>query len=330
MQTLINTTSPLGLGCWPIGGAMFRGTQSLGYSRVDDSESRRTLEAALGLGITVFDTAAAYGAGHAERLLARAIAGRSDVKIISKIGIAIDETQKQLLGEDTDPDNVLPAIDACLARLKRDHLDVVLLHLNDLSPQTAEPLFDAMSRALDSGRVGSFGWSTDITAHVEAVCDRQGFKCVEYADNVLINAQRMRQTLAEQSLVGLIRSPLAMGLLSGDRTTQSVLDSSDVRAAPEQVVDYYQDARPNPKHLDTIAAITDLLTTGGRTLVQGALAWLWATSPRSVPVPGARTVTQIEGIAKAREFGPLSTEVIEEIETLMARQTDPADGTVER
>ena len=118
MNFLDQEINPLGMGCWPIGGPMFSGDQPLGYSNSDDAESIRTIHAALAGGVTLFDTAAAYGAGHAERLLARALKDRPDALIVTKIGIAIDEETKQLTGDEVEPETVIPAIDRCLARLR--------------------------------------------------------------------------------------------------------------------------------------------------------------------------------------------------------------------
>ena len=99
---------------------MFAGDEPVGYAGSDDAESVRTIHALLDGGITLFDTAAAYGAGHAERLLGQALKDRPEALVVTKIGIAINETAKQLTGDDVDPANVLPAIDRCLARLARD------------------------------------------------------------------------------------------------------------------------------------------------------------------------------------------------------------------
>lgn len=153
MKLLDTEIAPLGMGCWPIGGPMFSGAEPLGYTNADDGESIRAIHAALSAGIALFDTAAVYGAGHAERLLARALKGRPEALVATKIGIAIDEEKRQLLGEETDPRAVLPAVDRCLARLERDRIDVLFLHLNDLSVPQAEPLFEAMERAWRMGKV---------------------------------------------------------------------------------------------------------------------------------------------------------------------------------
>ena len=174
MKIVDTEIAPLGMGCWPIGGPMFGGPGfgdcgSLGYANSDDAESVRTIHAALANGILLFDTAAAYGAGHAERLLAKGLKGRPDAVIVTKIGIAIDEEQKMLLGEDADQASVLPAIDRCLARLDRDRIDILLLHLNDLPVSRAEPIFEAMEHAIGMGKIRGYGWSTDLQRSVEAL-----------------------------------------------------------------------------------------------------------------------------------------------------------------
>ena len=91
MNFLGTDIAPLGMGCWPIGGALYAGEQPLGYVGADDKASIRTIHAALDGGITLFDTAAAYGTGHSERLLAHALKDRSEALIVTKIGIGIDE-----------------------------------------------------------------------------------------------------------------------------------------------------------------------------------------------------------------------------------------------
>ena len=68
-----------------------------------------------------------------------------------------------------------------------------------------------------------------------------------------------------------------------------------------------------------MAAIREILTAGGRTPAQGALAWIWARSPATVPVPGVRTVAQAEGNAGALEHGPLAAGRLAEIDRLLAR-----------
>ena len=96
--------SALGLGCWAIGGPAWREETPVGWGDVDDNESLRALEVALDSGVTFFDTADAYGAGHSERLLGQAFAGKRDkVVIATKFSNLFDEQTTQLLGSDSSP-----------------------------------------------------------------------------------------------------------------------------------------------------------------------------------------------------------------------------------
>ena len=94
--------SAMGLGCWAIGGVFWRGETPVGWGEVDDDESVRAIHRALDLGVTFFDTADVYGAGHSERILARALAGRRDqVVIATKFGNKFDEATRQVTGSGT-------------------------------------------------------------------------------------------------------------------------------------------------------------------------------------------------------------------------------------
>ncbi|MEL6967943.1 MAG: aldo/keto reductase [Pseudomonadota bacterium] len=319
MEILGQAVAPLGMGCWPIGGEMYSGNQSVGYTRSNDAESIRTIHAALDGGITLFDTAAAYGAGHAERLLAQALKGRMEALVVTKIGIAIDEDTKQLTGDQVEPESVIPAIDRCLARLERDRIDILLLHQNGLSVEQAEPVFDAMETAVSAGKIRAYGWSTDFSASAAAMANRENFIAIEHAMNVLLDTPNIQSVLDQHALIALIRSPLAMGLLSGKYGAEHSFGSADIRSTSNPKTAYFLDAKANPAFLQKMDAIHDLLTSGGRSLVQGALGWLWAKRADNIAIPGARTVEQMEGLVGALAHGALPAAVMDDIESLIDR-----------
>lgn len=325
MKFLESEISPLGMGCWPIGGKMYCGEQSLGYTRSDDKVSVRTIHAALDGGITLFDTAAAYGAGHSERLLGTALKHRPDALVVTKIGVGIDEASKQISFDPFTPDLVAPAVDGCLSRLERDRIDLLLLHVNDMPVAEAEVVFDELDRLKGAGKLGAYGWSTDYSDSASAVSSRENFKAVEYVMNVFFDAPRMQIVVQEKRLLSLIRSPLAMGLLSGKYDQNTVMASDDVRASGEAWMEYYRDGKANPDFMRTLDAVRDLLTSDGRSLVQGALGWLWGQCETYVPIPGARTEDQIEGIAGSLSFGALPGDAMKEIEALIDRKPSEPD-----
>ena len=114
----------------------------------------------------------------------------------------------------------------------------------------------------------------------------------------------------EYDLASLNRIPLAMGMLAGRWTASTHLPADDLRSAFFEVPEFVRD-------LETVRAIGQVLTRDGRSYVQGALGWIWARSPRTVPVPGFRTVEQVEEDAQALRLGPLSEEQMHEIRRLV-------------
>lgn len=120
--------SALGFGCWAIGGEWEDAEgQPLGWGKVDDDESVRAIRRALDLGVTFFDTADVYGAGHSERTLGRALGNRrDDVVIATKWGNVFDEHTRTLTGSDDSPAHARRALTASLCRLGTDHVDLYL------------------------------------------------------------------------------------------------------------------------------------------------------------------------------------------------------------
>ena len=111
-----------------------------------------------------------------------------------------------------------------------------------------------------------------------------------------------------------------MGLLGGKYDRDSQLAARDVRGTGGQTwVAYFRDGRPSPEFLRRLDAIRDILTSTGRTLAQGALGWILARSPRTVPIPGIRTPAQAKDNAGALAAGPLTPAQLAEIDRLLER-----------
>jgi aryl-alcohol dehydrogenase-like predicted oxidoreductase len=223
----------------------------------------------------------------------------------------------------TDPAALARGLDASLKRLRRERLDLVLLHPNELSVEEARPVFDWLEEERDRDRIAAFGWSTDFPEKARAFADRTGFRAVELAANLFFRADRLLPEVRKLGLCPLIRSPLAMGLLAGRIGPDTRFGEKDVRSADRTAIGYFEDGRPNPEHLARIAAVREHLTSGGRSLAQGAIAWLWALSPGVIPVPGLRTPEQVLDLAGALERGPLDRDTFEAVEHLIVR---PPEG----
>ncbi|KUL25441.1 aldo/keto reductase [Streptomyces regalis] len=314
--------SALGFGCWAIGGE-WQSTdgQPLGWGKVDDEESIRAIRRALDLGVTFFDTADTYGAGHSERVLGRALGKRrGDVVVATKWGNVFDEESRTLTGADDSVQYVRRALTASLKRLDTDYVDLYQLHLSDADPERAAELRDVCEEFVREGIVRAYAWSTDDPSRAAVFAQGEHCAAVQHMANVLQDAPEMFALCAELELASINRSPLAMGLLTGKRRTGQALEAGDIRSRPPQWLQGFGDGSgADPEWVGRVDALKDILTSGGRTLGQGALAWLWARSPRTVPIPGFRSVAQAEQNAGAMAKGPLSAEQVAEVDRILGR-----------
>jgi aryl-alcohol dehydrogenase-like predicted oxidoreductase len=312
--------SALGFGCWAIGGE-WQDTdgQPLGWGKVDDEESVRAVHRALDLGVTFFDTADTYGAGHSERVLGRAIGKRrADVVVATKWGNVFDEETRTRTGGDDSPAYARRALTASLKRLGTDHIDLYQLHLSDADPARAAELRDACEGFVREGLIRAYAWSTDDPARAAVFAAGEHCTAVQHAINVLQDAPGMIALCEESDLASVNRSPLAMGLLAGKR--QGSLPAGDIRSRPPAWLQGFEDGTgADPEWLARVDALKDVLTSDGRTLAQGALAWLWARSPRTIPIPGFRSVAQAEQNAGALAKGPLTAEQLADVDRILGR-----------
>jgi aryl-alcohol dehydrogenase-like predicted oxidoreductase len=306
----------LGLGCWAIGGPWTAGGAPASWGEVDDAESIRAIHAGIDAGIRFFDTAQTYGTGHSERVLGQALQGHPDVKIATKVGYAIDPTRRELTGPDASPAAICASIDASLQRLQRSQIDLVLLHLNALPITEAEGVFDTLDTLRDAGKIAAYGWSTDFPDRAAAFAGRPGMVAIEHAMNVFFRAEALIPVIEGHSLLSINRSPLAMGVLGG---AARGFAASDLRSRTVSWMDYYKDGVISPDYAKRLASVRDLLQTGGRSLAQGAIGWLWARSGVTLPIPGFRTVAQVTDLAGALDHGALPATVMADIEAVIQR-----------
>ncbi|AYG62335.1 aldo/keto reductase [Rhizobium jaguaris] len=311
------TTIPrLGMGCWAIGGPYHSGNTALSWGTVNDQESRKAIERALDLGIRFFDTASSYGAGHSEEILGTALKNRSDVVIATKFGNMFDPSTKQALGSSATPAFIRDSTEQSLRRLQRDSIDLLQFHINGHPIDEAIAVFDTLDELRHGGKIAAYGWSTDDPTRAEAFADRPGFVTVQHNLNVLDPAPDMIAVVERFNLVSINRGPLAMGLLSG-KFDHVKLPEDDVRSSNAAWLRYFKDGAVQPEFRRKLDSVRELLRSDGRTLVQGALGWIWATSPRTLPIPGFRNVTQVEENVGALEKGALSPATMTEIKTLI-------------
>ena len=313
--------SALGMGCWAIGGPFWAEGTPLGWGEVDDAESTRAIHAAVDLGVNFFDTANVYGAGHSERVLGKAFAGkRKDIVIATKFNALFDEDTREVIGASCAPADIRQACEDSLRRLDTDYIDLYQFHDNGYPAEQAEPVRDTLEELVKEGKIRAYGWSTDFADRAEVFAQGENCATIQLELNVLDDNPAVIDICEKYNLAAINRGPLAMGLLTGKYTANTQPSTDDVRGkkSPEWMK-YFKNGVPSPEYLKKMEAVREILTSNGRSLPQGALAWLWARSEQTIPIPGFRTVKQVKENCGAMEFGPLAKEELNEVETLLDR-----------
>jgi len=309
--------SPLGMGCWAIGGVwQFRDIQA-GWGEVDDSESIRAVHHAIASGINFFDTAATYGTGHSETVLGRALAGKRDqVVIATKFGFNVNQSAKHVTDYASPKQtitNLRADCETSLRHLNIDTIDLYQLHVWDYPVEHVPELVGALEALVREGKIRAYGWSTDDAEAARVFAEGEHCAAVQHDLNVVRDAPAILALCEKLNLASVNRTPLARGALTGKYTRDTVFAANDVRTdtwARENIL---------LPAFDKLDALRDVLTSGGRTLAQGALAWIWARSPLTVPIPGIRTVAQVEDNAGAMKFGALTPDQMRQIDELLQR-----------
>ena len=306
--------SGMGLGCWAIGGAaQVPGGRQIGWGDVDDDESIRALRRGFELGVNFYDTAVMYGLGHSEEVLGRALGQHRDSIIIAtKFHIRIDHDTRQVIGADVSDEGIRYAVEGSLRRLGTDRVDLLQLHNAEHPADQVDDIIATLESLVDEGKVLWYGWSTDDAERARAFAKGEHCTAVQQHFNVFGGSADTLAVCEEIGLASVNRGPLMMGLLTGKFTRETSLPANDVRHS------WRFDMGEQADQLKKLESIRDVLTSGGRTLAQGSLAWLWARSKVTIPIPGFKTVAQVEDNAGALQLGPLTEVEMSQIAEILA------------
>lgn len=296
--------SPLGLGTARIAGLGWRDE----LDPQDPSAKRdavRQIQAAVDLGVTLFDTADNYGQGLSERILGEALRGRRDgIVVVTKFGG--DRMPDQEVPWSLDAASVERACEASLRRLGIECIDLYLLHCRDYPLEQAPELMDVLEDLVRVGKIRYYGWSTDDVERARLFAGGEHCIAIEHRLNVINNNAAMLDLCREHDLASLNRGPLLMGVLAGRWSPETKLEEGDYRAE-------WFEHRGFLKVLAGVRQIEPYLGSGGRSCVQGALGWIWARSPLAIPLPGFRNMEQMQDLVQAQQFGPLPVDVMQAI-----------------
>jgi aryl-alcohol dehydrogenase-like predicted oxidoreductase len=308
------------MGCWAIGGPWTwaqpgREPYPAGWGNTDDDESIRAVHTALDIGVGFFDTAANYGAGHSEVVLGQALKGRRDkVVIATKFGHIVNEQEKTVYGDAAlIIKNVRTDVENSLRRLQTDFIDIYQLHEGGYDPSLALELQVILEELVSAGKIRWYGWSTDVVDSARQFAVGEHCTSIQFRLNAIYDNFGMRQVCADFDLAGVNKDPLNKGLLTGKFNSTSTFPENDIRSRenfsdPEIV-----------KRLKIVDELRDILTSDGRTMAQGALAFIWTLDERMVPIPGFKSVKQVEENAGAMQFGPLTETQVKEVQMIVRK-----------
>lgn len=304
--------SAMGLGCWAIGGPFWRNGEPVGWGNVNDNESIKAIQRALEMGITFFDTAAVYGCGHSERVLGQALAtGREKVIIATKFGQVFNQETRLVTGYDTTSDAIVKECENSLKRLNTDYIDLYQCHVKDVNKDHAVIVRETLEKLVTDGKIRFYGWSTDDAERARIFAQGAHCAAIQQRLNIFEGDEETLAVCEQYNLASINRSPLGMGLLTGKFTMDTPIPADDVRSRRPS----FKENRGN--ELEKLSKIKDILTVNGRTLAQGVLGWLWARSTQTIPIPGFKTISQVEENIRATEFGSLTDEQMKQIENFL-------------
>jgi aryl-alcohol dehydrogenase-like predicted oxidoreductase len=298
--------SPIGIGAWAIGGGGWAG--SMGPQ--NDSDSIPAIHAALDHGMNWIDTAALYGLGHSEEMVARALAGRSPRPyLFTKCERVWDETGK--IGASLKAASIRSECEASLQRLKSDVIDLYQIHWPE-PDEDIEEGWTELVRLKEEGKVRYIGVSNFSVSQMKRAQDIAPIASLQPPYSIVTREiEKEILPYAYKSKIGVIvYSPMSAGLLTGAMTRERVARFS------------HEDWRRNlpnfqepllSRNLRLVEFLRELGQRHGRTPGQVAIAWTLASQAVTGAIVGFRDVKQVQGIVGAASFRLTSGE-LDEIE----------------
>lgn len=304
------TTSRIGLGTWAIGGWMWGGT--------DEAQSIATIRSAVERGVTLIDTAPAYGFGRSEEIVGKALAEgglRDRVQIATKVGL---DWEGEAVFRNSSPSRVRKEIEDSLRRLRTEFIDLYQVHWPDI-----ETPFSETARTLEDlrreGKIRAIGVSNYSPAQMDSFRAEAHLDAVQPPYNLFereIEADVMPYA-KDTGLTILSYGALCRGLLSGRMTIETKFEGDDLRLA---------DPKFNAEHFHQyLAAVDELkeLARGrfGKSVLALAVRWVLDSGP-TIALWGARRPDQLDPITEIDGW-KIDDAAKKDIDTILARIVNP-------
>ncbi|TMD02339.1 MAG: aldo/keto reductase [Chloroflexi bacterium] len=301
--------TPLGLGTWAIGG----GGWAFGWGPQDDEASIATIHRAIDLGINWIDTAAVYGLGHSEEIVAKALKGRSDRPYVFTKGSRVWNDQGEITSS-LKEQSLRREVENSLRRLEVDTIDLYQLHWPNPDPDIEEG-WSTLAKLKSEGKLRYIGVSNFSVEQMERARKIAPITSLQ-APYSLIKRDIERDILPycqEHNIGVIVYSPMMSGLLSGKMTRERIdnFPEDDWRKRNEE----FQEPRLS-RNLKLASLLQDIGYPYNRTTAEVAIAWTLRHPAVTGAIVGGRRPEQVEEIIGAAEFR-LSESELEQIEKFL-------------
>lgn len=277
--------SALGLGCMTMTGTVYG-------DAADKQQMIQLLRAAHERGVTLFDTAEAYGPLTNEALLGEALAPiRDQVIIATKFGFDIDPvTGVRGSGTNSRPEHIKTAVEASLKRLRTDHIDLLYQHRVDPAVPIEE-VAGAVKELITAGKVRHFGLSEASVQTIRRAHAVQPLTAVQSEYSMFWRGpeSELLPTLEELGIGFVPFSPLGAGFLTGQIDANTQFEAGDFRNFVPRFADEARQA-----NLALVNMVKVIAAAKGATPAQIALAWLLAQKPWIAPIPGTTKLHRLD------------------------------------
>ncbi len=302
--------TPVGFGSWAIGGDNWQ----FGWGAQDDGDAIAAIERAVELGINWIDTAAVYGLGHSEELVAKAVAGMKNRPwIFTKCSLVWDARRQ--MGNSLKAHSIRRECEASLKRLNVDAIDLYQIHWPNPDVDVEEG-WQEMARLKEEGLVRHIGVSNFSVDQLRRIIPIAPVATLQPPYSMLRPA--IEQTLLpfcmEQNIGVLVYSPMLSGMLSGAMTRERAANFSadDWRRNNKE----FQEPRLSA-NLELVELLKRIGAPHGRSAGEVAIAWTLRHPAVTGAIVGGRNAAQVEGVVGAAEFR-LSAEEIGDINRFIA------------
>jgi len=306
---------PIGLGCQWHPGRSPQDVNDLYASSTDRQGAIALIRRAMDLGVTLFDTAEAYGPFMSEEILGEALQGIRDRAVVStKFGFDINPaTGERRGGVNSRPDHVRQVVEGQLRRLRTDRIDLLYQHRVD--PQVPiEDVAGTIKDLVNQGKVLHYGLSEPGLQTIRRAHAVHPVAVIQNEYSMLWRGPEAQVLpLCEELGIGFVPwSPLGMGFLAGTITATTRFEKQDFRAT---VPRFAPDALP--ANMALVQLVKSWADRKNVSPPQLALAWLLAQKPWMVPIPGTMKMAHLEENVAAASMSFSSAE-LKELDSALA------------